>query len=154
MNWHILFVVLFLLSAVYVCLLWTYVEPTGVCLYWEIVDCMRGWNLSLKQPFSFHLLLSYYSALLNLLIHLFVVLFITASCLCYLPCHKTPVTDVRLLKRCRTQYVPVLRLQQVSLPVWESYLRAQLYLYFLSSLKSDRCRNMTIKCVNILNVIK
>jgi len=38
-----------------------------------IVECVCGGSLSLKQPFSFHLLLSYYYSLLNLLIHLVVV---------------------------------------------------------------------------------
>jgi len=40
---------------------------------------MRGGSLSLKQPFSLHLLLFYYYSLLNLLIHLIVILFGTVS---------------------------------------------------------------------------
>jgi len=46
--------------------------------------------------------------LLYLLIYLRVVLFGTVSCLCYLSCHKTLITEVQLLKRSRTEYVPVL----------------------------------------------
>ena len=86
---------------------------------------MRGGSLSWKQPFSFHLLLSYCYSLLNLLIHLFVILFGTVSCLCYLSCHKTLITEVLRLKRSRTEYVPVLGLQLVSIPLWEKYMRAQ-----------------------------
>jgi len=75
-----------------------------------IVDCVRGGSLSLKQTFSFHLLLTYYYSLLNLLIHLFVVLFGTVSCFCYLSCHKTPIAGARPPKRPRVEIVPVLGL--------------------------------------------
>jgi len=72
------------------------------------VDCVRAGSLSGKQPFPFYLLLFYYYPMLNLLLQLFVVLFGFVCCLCYLSRHKTLITEVRLLKQSRTEYVPVL----------------------------------------------
>ena len=82
------------------------------------------WKFKLEATIFISFLLSYYYTLLNLLIHLFLVLFGTVSCLCYLSCHKTLITRVRLLNRSGTEYVPVLGLQQVKIPLWEKYLTA------------------------------
>ena len=71
----------------------------GFDVHVGIVECVHGGSLSLKQPFSFHLLLFYYYSLLDLLIHLFVVLFGTVSCLCYLSCHKTLIAGAQPPKR-------------------------------------------------------
>ena len=56
----------------------------------RIVDCMHGGSLSLKQPFSLHLLLFYYYPMVNLLIQLFVVLFGTVSVLVLLTLPQDP----------------------------------------------------------------